>query len=562
MWKIFGKFAIQTGYYFRITCKIKVMRTSVRHFHWLIFPISCGFVFVIALVLLAQVQANRVAAESIHADSPAVLYISTQGTDVGNDCQNSLSPCQTIRRAIQVAKAGDYIHVAGGTYTDSMYDPDIAMGVTATVIITKDISSLLGGYSQDFSTRDIDVNKTILSAAGSPGAHVAVLVDTNVRFGGFTITGGKGAYSPDRFKYPGGAIRIFGGSPTIRDNTIINNQAYRRGGGIYVGRNATPSILNNKIVLNKIISLKGDNNSAGGGIYVSSGPTLIRDNVITANTANAEGGGIYVGWNVPASIISNTITYNQLQDPSKAEGAGIRTTGKGVEVVIRGNHIHNNWLNGGFEGSGVYVSSPAIIDGNWIDDNYAPGGRSALCVAETTVPVTLTNNIISDNIGSGVRSFNNQDFRMINNTITGNIFRGVQVLFPDSDMAGPAMFTLRNNIVANNGECGVYIENMGNHVMDYNDVVGQRYQYCGFPSVQAHNLSQNPIFVDPLKGDYHLSPGSPAINTGDGAWAPLIDFDGAVRSQDYNVDMGAYEFVYFRVFMFMIMNEAQVGISP
>ncbi len=530
------------------------MRTRVQRIVWLACPLICGFALAITLIGLAGVQASLVSAKSAEPNSGVVLYVSKIGEDTGNQCQDSRSPCLSIQRAMQVAQAGDYIHVAGGVYTDTTYDPDLAMGVTATVIITKDISSLLGGYSADFSKRDIATYETMLSAASSPGAYVAVLVNTNVRFGGFTLTGGRGAYSPGRFYYPGGAIRIFGGSPTIRDNLIIRNQAYRRGGGIYVGRGATPTILKNRIVENKIIRPEGEATSAGGGIYVASGPTQIRSNEILSNTAQAEGGGIYVGWNVPATIISNTIAYNRLTEQPTGQGAGIYTTGLDEVVVIRGNFIHDNSLPIGFDGSGLYISSPAVIDGNWIEANYGPGDRSALCIMDVSAPMTVTNNVIAENTSIGVRLIDNQDIHLINNTIIGNVIRGVQVDFPESNQTGLPAFTLHNNIVANNGECGVFIENEGSQDMDYNDVTGQRYQYCGFPSIQIHSISRDPVFVDPTVSDYHISAGSPVIDNGNGSLAPLLDYDGTLRAQNYNVDMGAYEFIYFRAFLPILRN--------
>ncbi len=520
----------------------------VQRFLWLACVPVCGFVLTITLIWLVGTQAARVTAGTAEARR-AVLYVSKAGEDDGNECQDSRLPCQSIQRAIRVAQEGDYIHVAGGVYTGVMYDPSTAMGISATVIITKDISSLLGGYSPDFSTRDIETYETTLSAAGSPGAYVAVLVDSNVRLGGFTITGGSGAHSPGMFYYPGGAIRIFDGSPTVRDNLITNNKAFRRGGGIYIGRGATPSILNNRIVSNTVITVEGDDTSVGGGIYVASGPTLIRDNAILSNTAQTEGGGIYVGWNVEAAIISNTIAYNSLSDQPSGKGAGIHTVGLDKVVIIRGNLIHDNLLKSGFEGSGLYISSPAIIDSNWIEANIGPDERSALCIMDVTNPLTVTNNIIAENSGIGVRLIENNDIRMTNNTIVGNALRGVQVLFPQTEQVEPPSFSLHNNIVTNNGECGVFIENNGNQDMDYNDVYGQRYQYCGFPSILAHSISQDPAFIDPTTGDYHISAGSPAINQGDGAVAPLVDYDGNLRSQNYTVDMGAYEFVYYRTFL-------------
>ncbi len=520
----------------------------MHRLHWLAIPLGCGFLLVIGLIWLIGTQTARVMANPYQAHTRAVLYVSTQGKDSGNDCLNPTAPCQTVQYSIRTAQAGDYIHVAAGTYSGSMFVSELGMGVTATVIISKDISSFLGGYSPDFSIRDIDSYETILNASETPGAHVAVLANTNVRFGGFTLTGGNGAYSPERFYYPGGAMRIFGGSPTISDNKIIHNQAYRRGGGIYVGRGASPSILNNTIISNSVITVEGDATNDGGGIYIASGPVVVQNNSILYNTAQGEGGGIYVGWNVATLIISNTVAYNRLLDPLDGQGAGIHTTGDKVQVVIRGNRIFANSLISGFEGSGLYISSPGIIDGNWIDDNHAPGGRSALCIADVSAPVTVTNNIIVENAGTGVLSFNNQDVHLINNTIAMNSFRGVQVQFPE-DTTSETTFTLQNNIIASNGECGVFIENEGNQMLDFNDVVGQRYQYCGFPDILGHSLSIDPVFVDPTASDYHLLAGSPAINHGEATVAPVTDYDGTLRTLYYQADMGALEFVYSRVFL-------------
>ncbi len=509
----------------------------------------CGCLLVLGLLWMAGKQSQRVFAGGPVEHTPVILYVSTRGDDIGNDCQTRLTPCQTVQHALQESQTGDYIHVASGLYSGSMFDPEIALGVTATVIITKDIGSLLGGYSQDFTTRDIETNLTILSAQGVPGAYVAVLADTDVRFGGFTLTGASGAYAPGGFKYPGGAVRIFGGSPTIQDNRIAHNQAFRRGGGIYIGRSASPSIVNNRIVSNRVIPAEGDNTSAGGGIYLASGPTLVSGNQIMSNTAQLEGGGIYVGWNVPATIISNTISFNKLSDATFSEGAGIHTSGNKTQVVIHGNHITGNRLVGGFEGSALFVASPALIDANLIENNFAPGVHAALCIVNVAEPVTVTNNLIVENSSLGVRLISSGDVNLINNTISGNTFRGLQVYFPESGQGSEPALTLHNNIITNNGECGVFVENDGLQDMGYNDVFGQRYQYCGFPDISEHNLSTNPFFVERNGVHYHLSAGSPVINQGNPSTAPVLDFDGNKRSTYYNVDLGALEFVYPRVYL-------------
>jgi hypothetical protein len=56
------------------------------------------------------------------------------------------------------------------------------------------------------------------------------------------------------------------------------------------------------------------------------------------------------------------------------------------------------------------------------------------------------------------------------------------------------------------------------------------------------NISANPLFANTEAADYHLSPGSPAIDAGaDFPENGAQDLDGAVRKQGAAVDMGAYE---------------------
>ncbi len=55
------------------------------------------------------------------------------------------------------------------------------------------------------------------------------------------------------------------------------------------------------------------------------------------------------------------------------------------------------------------------------------------------------------------------------------------------------------------------------------------------------NVSADPGFVDPSNGDFHLLPGSPAVDAGAAPGAPTADFDGTPRS-DGHIDVGAFEY--------------------
>lgn len=63
--------------------------------------------------------------------------------------------------------------------------------------------------------------------------------------------------------------------------------------------------------------------------------------------------------------------------------------------------------------------------------------------------------------------------------------------------------------------------------------------------IDPSNLNNvDPLFVDALKGDYHLTADSPLINQGtnDAPALPTTDKDGIPRIIDGIVDIGSYEF--------------------
>lgn len=68
--------------------------------------------------------------------------------------------------------------------------------------------------------------------------------------------------------------------------------------------------------------------------------------------------------------------------------------------------------------------------------------------------------------------------------------------------------------------------------------------WTAYSGQDAHSLvvySDADIFVNTAIFDLHLSPASPAIDSGTSAGAPSEDFDGRARPQGSGYDIGAYE---------------------
>ena len=480
------------------------------------------------------------------AGSNTIRYVSPLGGDASNACTQPASPCATVQHAVDAAQAGDEIHVAAGTYSGSMTGGAADPGVTATVIIAKEIAALRGGYSANFAAHDPQTLITTLTAAGVPGAHVLVLWNTDTLIEGFTLTGGTATCSPDCI---GGGVRIHGGSPTLRSNRITANFAHDRGGGIYVGDGADPVIASNII----------DHNAAdgnGAGIFVQGANAHITGNQILDNIASVEGGGIFVDLNVPAVIDFNSIGFNQAVNACCGGGGGVRTIGGPAVVTITRNEVFSNLVFGG--GAGIYAGSPAIVDGNRVHDNAVQvgGWGGAILVGAVSLPVFVINNLVYANHGSAIQSVNAYEVALVNNTIADNVHvqsdsgteADAYLIWNDPPPSGPTNMLVLNNILANNENCGLFYHNPGSVTTSHNLLWNNAHDwanYCESAAAGDGDLHADPQFANASSANYQLLAASPARDSGLAAQAPDHDAGGYGRPYGVAFDMGAYEYAIY-----------------
>ena len=101
---------------------------------------------------------------------------------------------------------------------------------------------------------------------------------------------------------------------------------------------------------------------------------------------------------------------------------------------------------------------------------------------------------------------------------------------------------IRNNIIINNDALtgsGIFSDAATPLTVDYNDVWYDSY-YGVTPG--AHDISADPLLVDPANGDFHLSHDSPCIDAGDPVNYPETDFEGDPRPIGPAPDIGADEY--------------------
>ena len=212
-------------------------------------------------------------------------------------------------------------------------------------------------------------NEISSEALGNGGGGIcAVGKKSDVTLDGVTVTGNKATYSK---KGTGAGIEAQGGSLTVKDSTISNNEAQGNGGGIFSAEGNVLDVSGSTIQGNK-----ADN---GGGIHTgeardtSKTPSkaTITDTKILDNEAigSGEGGGVYVGGpRADATLKGCTVANNK----SVSTGGGIAA--KLGTVTLDDTTVENNQAvnGGGLFHLGIAVpGSLTLQNGSIIRNNTA-----------------------------------------------------------------------------------------------------------------------------------------------------------------------------------------------
>ena len=158
---------------------------------------------------------------------------------------------------------------------------------------------------------------------------------------------------------------------------------------------------------------------------------------------------------------------------------------------------------------------------------------------------TVRNSLSYDNDEAGIKVTmgstalsGTYDVGIFNSVFYNNRYEGIA--FRESAANVNAVAELFNNISASNGT-GISIMPRWQATSNYNIYHNNRYGN-GF-TAEGKNcfIGNDPMFVSPATGDFHLDPASPAINAGRDVGA-TSDFEGNSIPQGGAPDIGAYEF--------------------
>jgi len=346
--------------------------------------------------------------------------------------------------------------------------------------------------------------------------------------------------------------------------------------GVKTGRSWEDAFLDLQEALSVATQVSGiEEIHVAQGVYTPAGPFGSRNATFQLIDGVAIKGG-YAGFGEPDPNSRNIREYETILsgDLNGDDGPNFTNRGDNSLHIINGSGTDDTTVldgftitggNGAWGGGGIYiwVGSNPTIKNCIIHENRASYGAGIHCRSSSPL---VTNCIISGNKAKQGRIDNGGGMYIAGGgspTINNCTFIGNSANETGGGLcnysSGPAV----NNCIFWNNTVGEGIDESAQihgteTVINYSCVQGWTGNLVG-----VGNIGDDPLFVNPANGDYHLLPNSPCIDTGDPNFIPEpneTDLDGWPRVVDGDedgitvVDMGAYEY--------MPPISAEVDITP
>jgi hypothetical protein len=276
-------------------------------------------------------------------------------------------------------------------------------------------------------------------------------------------------------------------SATLWSSVVASNYSDSTGGGLQ-GCNATDC------------SIIGNRGTDGGGVWGGS----------FTNCLLAYNRGERVYYPRGGAANSALLDHCTVATNSASEGAGVRSS-----------YVYNSVLIGniGSWGGGAAYST---LDHCALGANVGYPAGAGSC--------SLTGCLVTNNVGLGVLGGSANG-----STVAGNV-------------EGAEGGNFINSVVYGNSESNWEFDSFYglNFTASCTTPLPTNY-FTGWPAFTSMSavdtFTNDPLFINPAAGDYHLQPSSPCINSGrNSSVTSTADFDGLPRIKGGTVDIGAYEF--------------------
>lgn len=519
--------------------------------------------------------------EAILPESGIIYVRSVDGND-NNDGISWGTAYATLTKALEVANSGDKIWVAAGTYTgiikgnpNNVNDKTNIHSQPYAYKMVEGVN-VYGGFPASGvpgeDDRDPNTYKTYLQAAEQPTAFPEKASETKNTIGRVLVqekhfnteTVWDGFVIQNGFLHTSYCLGIAG--DIMKLNVEYIGEA--AGAGVYMMGN---SVLENCIIQNNriygydqnVIGTSGGQHAAGGGVYCNGG--VIRNCQIINNgvrvytqhknmtsgsdswgnfAAFTYGGGLYILNHATRGTVATDGTLNSIEETSVIHKAIIYNT------LIANNELYAGRWNGEKTdyhtisiGAGACQVSGDFYN-NTIVQNYAntgwSGGTNLVCGGMFVYKTAhIYNSIIYNNDGNYEGT---EDDRGMTKYKKEQIISLARTEVDPNNNANTGYEEVRENI-------NIYYSNVGRTDDNGEPIKSDFLEYPKANPTTTYETRNNtyeyPNFVDEQNGDYHLSAGSPAINTGTEAipdvTIPEYDAEYTDRIKDCGIDMGAFE---------------------
>jgi parallel beta-helix repeat protein len=383
------------------------------------------------------------------------LYVSTTGTDVA-PCTVA-KPCATINFAISQAATGAVIHVAAGTYLQ-------------TVTVNKNVTINGAGAGTVLEPT------TPVAAGTDKGSPTYAIVDVTpmitAKVVNLSINGAPASGFFNQFGCAADYVGVYyNGAAGTLDNVTVNNIELptnlfgcQDGLGIYV--NSPPGLHANVNMSNDTVTNYDKNGITCDDIGTSC--------VITAATVTGVGptgliaqNGIQAYHAAKADIADSTVSQNSYTGGGAGnQASGLLLLDVGTVAAIN-NHVSYNDVNV-YLGSDGAAPAPAswTVRGNSITnatDNVSGGeagyGDGVQIDSITDTGLTLNTNTITGSAENGVSVLSSSNVTVSSNTVETNGGDGIYVGGPGSfSSANSSGNHVLNNKAYGNGKVGIFAD--------------------------------------------------------------------------------------------------------